>query len=139
MSHLQQSTLVDERQDLAKEALTKLGAKYKYGATGPRYDCSGLVNSVYSRHGYQLPRSSSAISSVAKSTNIGAAQPGDLIFFEKGGKVFHVSIIVDTAGDRLVVVHATTSRGVIQEDVLKSSYWRDKIYKVISLNDLPKK
>jgi cell wall-associated NlpC family hydrolase len=62
--------------------------------------------------------------------------PGDLVFFKKKGRVFHVSIITDASPSKLWVVHSTTSKGVIKEDIMASRYWREKIYKIISLAEL---
>ena len=47
------------------KALGKVGAKYRYGASGPSaFDCSGLVNWAYRSSGKSLPRTSKALSRV---------------------------------------------------------------------------
>ncbi|MBK6950189.1 MAG: C40 family peptidase [Haliscomenobacter sp.] len=60
----------------------------------------------------------------------GQSDAGDLIFFRRSASepVFHVSLVIENDGKSLWVVHSTTSRGVIQEDLLASSYWKPKIY-----------
>ena len=122
------------RDRVVATARKELGDAYKYAASGPeRWDCSGLTHHSYSKAGIQIARSSNEIAKMSKGTDLNNAEKGDLIFFKKDGRVFHVSIITENSEDHLWVVHSTTSRGVIEEDVLKSPYWKKKIYKVISL------
>lgn len=122
------------RDRVVATARKELGDTYKYAGNGPeRWDCSGLTNHSYSKAGIQIERSANGISKMAKGIELKNAQKGDLIFYKKDGRVFHVSIITENSKDQLWVVHSTTSRGVIEEDVLQSPYWQKKIYKVISL------
>ena len=76
------------------------------------------------------------MSLLGKAIDIEDARSGDLIFYKKNGRVFHVSIISEGSGAELRVIHSTTSRGVIEEDILASPYWSDKMYKIISLTSL---
>ena len=56
------------------------------------------------------------------------AQKGDLVFFALRGKPDHVAIVTQDASDgSLWVVHSTTSRGVLHEDIMASSYWSSRI------------
>jgi len=63
-------------------------------------------------------------------TSINQAKPGDLIFFETKGRVVHVSIVVDNSDDELWVVHSTSSRGVVKDEILNSTYWKPRISSV---------
>ena len=122
------------RDRVVNTARNEIGDSYKYAGNGPeKWDCSGLTHHSYGKAGINIARSSNAISKMAGAIELKQAQKGDLIFFKKDGRVFHVSIITENSEDHLWVVHSTTSRGVIEEDVLKSAYWKGKIYKVISL------
>jgi len=131
---VKEDKFVNERNIVVKAARGQLGKNYKYAGTGPNHwDCSGLTLASYQKANIKLPRTSRAMAKLGKDISVENSQPGDLIFYSKEGRVFHVSVITENAGDKLWVVHSTTSRGVIEEDVLASSYWRKKIYKVISL------
>jgi len=112
-----------------RHAQKQLGAKYKYGGTEARrgYDCSGLVYSAYRQAGVQLPRTSREMARVGEKINTSKAKPGDLVFFSKGGRIFHVAMISSVSRDELRVIHSTSSRGVIEEDIMISSYWRPKL------------
>ncbi len=77
------------------------------------------------------------MSESARGIDIEKAQPGDLVFFKRDkGPIFHVSIITAYEKGSLQVIHSTSSRGVIIENILSSPYWNNKIHKVISLASL---
>lgn len=74
-------------------ARSRQGARYVYGATGPwTFDCSGFTGWVYKRAGKSLPRTSGAQVGATKRLSRAAARPGDLVFFHRGGRVYHVGI-----------------------------------------------
>ena len=64
-----------------------------------------------------------------KKISVDNAQPGDLLFFRRsrGGSVFHVALVVKNEPNNLTVVHSTSSRGVIVENIRNSSYWSSKV------------
>ncbi len=115
------------RKDMVSYAYQYRGAKYQYGGNGPRFDCSGLTYKVYQKFNIQLPRTSGSQAVVGKKIPTHQAKPGDLAFFRKGsngGKINHVALVVANGKAGLKVVHSTTSRGVIVENVNESSYWK---------------
>jgi len=116
------SQIVDDSEEL-------LGTKYRYGGVNPRsgMDSSGLTNYVFQNAGITLRRSSSEQAKDGVSVRFKDAQAGDLVFFKKGGQVFHVAVITNYDGNNMQVIHSTTSRGVIQEEVLHNSYWGPKV------------
>jgi cell wall-associated NlpC family hydrolase len=122
------------RSGIVDHAGELLGIKYKYGGNKPRdgFDCSGLTRFLYQNAGLDLPRVSRDQAVLGRVKKFDDARPGDLVFYRKGrpSKVFHVSIVVDVKPGQLWVVHATSSRGVMREDILASSYWKPKIYQV---------
>lgn len=72
------SKLVSEMMKLGE------GKPYVWGATGPSaYDCSGLVMAAARKLGVSLPRYSG--SQYAATAPVSHPQPGDLVFFGKGG------------------------------------------------------
>jgi hypothetical protein len=109
---------------LLETAEAHLGAPYVYGDTGEYgFDCSGFVRTVFARHGYQLPRTSSLQSTVGEPVDFDALQPGDLIFFNpspSSTRISHVGIILP--GDRMI--HASSGRGEVVIDQLGGRYWR---------------
>ena len=79
--------------DVVSIAASKAGTPYRYGATGPNaFDCSGFTRWVYAKTGRHLPRTSSAQAGAARHVSASNRQPGDLVFFNDGGGVYHVAI-----------------------------------------------
>jgi len=120
----------EQRSTLLSEAKKLIGSKYKYGGTNPKgFDCSGFTSYVYQKINVGLPRSSSTQSQKGDKITVGAAQPGDLLFFklQQKGKISHVAIVVANNNGKLEVIHSTTSRGVIQERIDNSAYWAGKL------------
>ena len=73
--------MVDDANSSAlRVALTRLGAPYSWGATGPsEFDCSGLVVWAYSHEGKSLPRSSQAQAVAGAPVPVADIRPGDLV------------------------------------------------------------
>jgi lipoprotein Spr/probable lipoprotein NlpC len=92
------------------------GVKYKLGGLDKSgIDCSGfaflLQQNIY---GKKLPRRSRDQAEAIRKKSLGNLKEGDLIFFSFGGKeVDHVGIYLN--GD--FFVHASTSRGVVVDDL----------------------
>lgn len=83
--------------------LTRIGAPYVWGATGPTsFDCSGLVQWAFKQVGKNLPRTSQAQAQGGVPVAREALQPGDVVIFYPGAT--HVGIY---AGDGNVL-HAST-------------------------------
>lgn len=83
-------------------AMSKLGAPYSWGATGPdAFDCSGLMFWAYQQIGKSVPRTSSAQVAGGTSVSRDALQPGDIVGFYPG--VTHVGMYI---GDGKIV-HAS--------------------------------
>ncbi|NJC28210.1 C40 family peptidase [Neolewinella antarctica] len=121
------------RTDITQHAQDLLGIAYKYGGNRPHegFDCSGLVRYLYQGAGLDLARRSRDQAKEGKLVNAKSARPGDLVFYKRpGGAVFHVSVVVEASPGELWVVHATSSRGVMRENVLASSYWKPKMYQI---------
>lgn len=126
-----------DRLSVVKNARKHLGKNYRYAGTGPDdWDCSGLTIAAYQGVDIDLPRTARGMAKLGDDIGVKNAKTGDLVFFIKDGRVFHVSVIAENTGENLWVVHSTTSRGVIEEDILASTYWNKKVYKVISLASL---
>lgn len=98
----------DIRVDLCQYAKQFLGNPYVWGGTSltKGADCSGFVKSVFGNFGVSLPRTSREQANAG--TKIGASdlQPGDLVFYAKGGRVNHVAIYI--GGGQ--VIHASSPK-----------------------------
>jgi len=122
------STLDAQRQKIIHVAKSKIGTPYKMGARGPRrFDCSGFTQYVYEAAGIQLPRTARAQSVLGKEVKVSKIQAGDLVVFKRGRKVQHVGICVRMERGQVWVVHATSSKGVILENVSSSVYWKNRL------------
>ncbi len=116
------------RSTVADIARSYLGVPYQYGGAGRQgLDCSGLVHNVFSQVGLPLPRTAAKQFRSGRSQSIGQSTKGDLIFFTQKGKINHVGIVTRTSRSRIWVVHSTTSKGVIEEEVTASPYWSTRI------------
>jgi len=125
------------RADIVDHAKELMGLKYKYGGNNPRqgFDCSGLVLYLYQNAGIDIERVSREQAKQGRAVPVNKAKPGDLVFFKRRGKaVHHVSVIVESGVNKLIVVHATNS-GVIRENILESRYWEPMIYQVRDILD----
>jgi len=88
---------------VVQAALSRLGAPYSWGATGPdAFDCSGLIKWAFLQNGKSLPRSSQALAQAGQPVAISDIQPGDIVTFYSD--VSHAGIYI---GDGMMV-HAST-------------------------------
>ncbi|WP_035757880.1 C40 family peptidase [Hugenholtzia roseola] len=117
-------------QNVLSEARKFLGTTYRTGGTTPAgMDCSGLTMVAFKNSGISLPRSSRDQAQVGQHIDINAVREGDLVFFATGSdpnRISHVGII-SKAGDSLddlMFVHASTSRGVVEEQLFRLDYWK---------------
>lgn len=103
--------------DAAAYAQKFVGNPYSYGGTSLTNgtDCSGFVQSVYSKYGISLPRTSGSQAGSGKSVSLDSVQPGDIIYYSSGGRVNHVGIYI---GDGKIV-HASNRRTGITTSNMK--------------------
>jgi cell wall-associated NlpC family hydrolase len=104
-------------------ALTLQGAPYRDGGSDPSrgFDCSGLVQWVFARHGTALPRQTSQQFTVGQRVDPVDIRAGDLVFFSTVSRgASHVGIAL---GDGRFL-HAPSSRGVVRVERYEDSpYW----------------
>ena len=102
------------------------GTQYRNGGSEPSqgFDCSGLVQWVFARHGTALPREVREQYAIGKKITEDEVQPGDLVFFQTVSKgPSHVGIALG-GGE---FVHAPSTRGVVRvESYTKSVYWAQR-------------
>ena len=117
------------RQNITKYAKTFKGIPYKYAGKTPRtgFDCSGFTSYVYKKFDIIVSPGSKYQAQMGRRMSAKYAKPGDLLFFGKRGKVTHVALVTKNSRDGIEVVHATSSKGIMVQNVTKSSYWKPKI------------
>ncbi len=100
-------------------AMSKVGAPYFYGSTGPSsFDCSGLTSWAMRQAGIAIPRTSFAQYGAGATVSQGAIQAGDLVFFDTAGPG---ASDVGIATGPTTVVSATT-HGVMSHAIF-DAYW----------------
>lgn len=118
------------RGQLLVEAKKHIGTKYVWASARPgAFDCSGFTSYVMGQNGIKITRSSKYQAQQGKAIDMQNVKPGDLIFFSKhgkGGRVTHVAMVVDNSKNGIHVIHATR-RGVVVDNLTKSSYWMPKV------------
>jgi len=116
------------RNEISHFAKKFVGKRYKYAATGPHsFDCSGYTSFIFSHFDVRLDRSSGMQSRQGKRKRVSQLNPADLVFFGNQKKIQHVGIVLEASKDKLIMVHCSSSKGVVIEDVYRSDYWKDKL------------
>jgi hypothetical protein len=107
---LEPGTLADS---VIATATAAMGRPYEYGGTGDNgegFDCSGLIQYAYGKHGISLPRRSTdqAKAGAKVQRSLQKLKPGDLLTFSnRGGPVTHVGLYMGSGR----FIHSAT-RGV---------------------------
>jgi cell wall-associated NlpC family hydrolase len=110
------------------QARSYIGTPYKYGGTTVLgMDCSGLLMRSFESIDIYIPRTSKQQSKMGKRVSFDNLEEGDLVFFKtfKGkGRVTHAGLVTDARRkDKVMFIHASSSRGVIEADLM-SNYYR---------------
>ena len=118
--HAQYLRVQQVRSQLVKVAKKQIGDRYSAGSSGPNaFDCSGLTRYVYKTvTGKDLPHYSGAQYARVKKIKRSQAQPGDLVFFLRGG-AHHVGIYI---GNGKMVDAAGYGKGV-RVSPISGSWW----------------
>jgi peptidoglycan DL-endopeptidase CwlO len=102
---------VDESraQKAIESAYSELGKPYVWGAVGPEgFDCSGLMQHVWSAAGVMLPRTSQEQADAGQTVPLSDIQPGDLVIYFAGRT--HVGMYVGNG----LIIHAPRPGSVVQ-------------------------
>ena len=116
--------------DVVETALDVLGTPYQWGGTADNgFDCSGLIQYAYARHGIRLPRTSrdQALAGSAVAMVVDSLLPGDILAFagRAGGSVTHVGMYV---GEGKFIHSSSTGVKLSRLDANdpEGSYWIPK-------------
>lgn len=106
-------------------ARSQIGVPYRYGGASPNqgFDCSGLVQWTYSRHGISLPRTTDQLARHGQEVGKRALASGDLVFFctdKKGG--LHVAIYTGQG----TIIHSPKTGGRVREEPVNTTYWSNR-------------
>lgn len=118
------------RKDIVRFSKKFIGTRYRAGGKTPKgFDCSGYTGYVMREFGVELNASARSQETQGKKITTDKVQPGDLIFFRRSrsGSVFHVGIVVSNTSDGITMIHGSSSRGIVIDNINKSSYWKSKI------------
>ena len=113
---------------VTQTALSLRGVPYRNGGSDPKgFDCSGLVQYVFARHGVVLPRGVRDQLQLGQEVRLAGIRQGDLIFFAIAStEASHVGVAI--GGDEFV--HAPSSRGVVRVEKFSAPYWARRIVAV---------
>ena len=130
------------RKSLIKEAEKYRGIKYKYAGKDPKgFDCSGFMYYVCSKYSIKLSGSSAYQSKQGTEVELSKAKSGDLLFFGRhgrSGKIQHVGMVHKNNSEGLFMIHSSSSRGIVIDNVTNSKYWKPRLLyarKIIQLQE----
>jgi hypothetical protein len=139
LESVQKYDFSNTRQHIVDYAREQIGCKYKVaGRKKNGFDCSGLVLFVFREFEIPMATSANEQAKLGKMLDMKKANVGDLIFFGSGSHISHVGIITSNKNKVLTVIHSSSSKGVIEENILASDYWIRKIRKITSLESYVK-
>lgn len=106
-----------------------LGLRYRYAGRSPMtgFDCSGFTSYILGEFAVKVSASSATQSKQGKKIAFSNVQPGDLLFFGRRGAIQHVAMVVENTEEGIYAVHSTCTRGIIVENINKSSYWKPRL------------
>ncbi len=108
-----------------KVAVQQKGDPYRYGAAGPSaFDCSGLLYYSFRKAGIRnIPRTSDAQARFAKNIRRRQMRRGDLVFFHRGGNVYHVGLFAGWKNGSRYVVHAPYGNQRVHRERIWTNSW----------------
>ena len=116
---------------MIQEALKYVGCPYVYGGNSltKGTDCSGYVKLVSEKFGIITPRTAATQYTSARKISRGELQPGDLVFYHNGQKIYHVGFYVGKITYRgrvytgAIVNAADETRGICVSDMGNTNYF----------------
>jgi hypothetical protein len=117
-----------ERDAIVVYAKKQLGVPYVWAGNDPSgFDCSGFTGYVMKEFGKDIPRRAVDQFETSRKLKEKNVQKGDLVFFDNGSGISHVGMIVSDKGKPLVMIHASSSKGIIVTEIEQSDYWLTRL------------
>jgi cell wall-associated NlpC family hydrolase len=109
-------------------AQTFVGTPYVWGGQSALgFDCSGFTSFVFLNQGKKIPRVSRDQYASSLKLDPAEACMGDLVFFGQQGVVSHVGILVNELGKPKRMIHSSSSKGVMFQDIDNSKYYSSRV------------
>lgn len=109
-------------------AQTFVGTPYLWAGMSPDgFDCSGFTSYVFKNSGKSIPRVSKDQFAQSQKIVSDEAHMGDLVFFGQNGIVSHVGILVNEKGKAKRMIHSSSSKGVMFQDIDASKYYTSRL------------
>jgi len=121
------SSAVGSTLKVIQTAQSFIGTPYRYGGSNRSgMDCSGLLCTSFESAGLKIPRSSNEQAEFGQKVSLRDIAPGDMVFFaeRKGSsKITHAGLVTAVNGkDSITFIHSSTSRGVVEDNLLSDYY-----------------
>lgn len=118
-----------ERLAIVEYAKKYIGTPYVWAGNEPTgFDCSGFTSYVMKNFKKELPRRAVDQYNSSRQLKEKNVMMGDLVFFDNGSGISHVGMIISEKGKPLVMIHASSSKGVVITEIEKSDYWLKRLY-----------
>jgi len=116
------------RNQIVHTAKKYIGKSYQYGGKKPStgFDCSGFTSHVFNDIGINVSGPSHQQAKQGRKKSKRELEIGDLVFFGNNNRVSHVAIVADVNRNSIKVIHSTSSRGVVVDDITASAYWQKR-------------
>lgn len=121
--------------EIVQKAKAHLGTRYASGGKNPKsgFDCSGFTCYIFNKMNVFLQPTAATQAEQGRPVYLGEAAPGDLIFFKgadaNAKNIGHVGIIVSEKGQKLLFIHASSSKGIMQS-ALDEKYFKARFVKI---------
>ena len=119
LEHVMDAALPGELKEGTRMALSGT-RKYVWGGESPSgFDCSGMMQFIYRHAGVRLPRTAAEQYKALSPVGNDELQPGDLVFFSNGKRIFHVGLYIGNGR----MFHAANPRRGLTTDLLSSTFY----------------
>ncbi len=108
-----------------KTASTQLGRPYKYGGSSPTtgFDCSGLIQWTFAKHGIFVPRTTKEQAKFGEKVSRRKLQPADILVFRIGRGSLHTALY--TGNGRFI--HSPSSKKKVRIESMDTEYWKKRL------------